>query len=382
MARDFASGFEYIEDLRKQNGKQVQHFRAFSRYLETKAREKGVPLSGQFELTPLCNFSCKMCYVHLDADQLSGRKVLSTDTWKGLMRQACEAGMLHASLTGGECLTYPGFDELFLYLQSMGCAISVLTNGYLLDEQRIAFFRKHQPTAIQITLYGWNNDVYERVTGQPAFDTVTGNIRKAMDAGLNIELTVTPSRYLGEDVLETVRLGRRLGKSLVVNTSLFAPREETGRSRQEDGIDADQYIRIYRLMNEMDGRETKEIDPDRLPPVGGPSHECTQCGLQCGGGRSAFVIDWKGTMMPCNRLNVVHADPIREGFKEAWARINREAESWPRVPECDGCAYQSVCNICAASMLRYAEPGRQPTELCETVRYYIRHGVMKMPECE
>ena len=376
------NGFEYIEDLRKQNGKQVQHFRTFSRYLEVKAREKGVPLSGQFELTPLCNFSCKMCYVHLDADQLSGRKVLSTDTWKGLMRQAWEAGMLHASLTGGECLTYPGFDELFLYLQSLGCKISVLTNGYLLDDRRIAFFRQHKPAAIQVTLYGWNNDVYERVTGKPAFDTVTGNIRKAMDAGLNVDLTVTPNRYLGEDVLETVRLGKRLDKALVVNTSLFAPREETGRSRQEDSIDADQYIRIYRLMNELAGRETTGIDPDRLPPVGGPSHECTKCGLQCGGGRSAFVIDWKGAMMPCNRLNVVHADPIREGFKEAWAKINREAENWPRVPECEGCAYRSVCNICAGSMLRYAEPGRQPTELCETVRYYIRHGVMEMPECE
>ena len=382
MAEDFANGFAYIEDLRKQNGKQVQHFRVFSRYLEAKAREKGVPLSGQFELTPLCNFSCKMCYVHLDADQLSGRKVLSTDTWKGLMRQAWEAGMLHAALTGGECLTHPGFDELFLYLQSMGCTISVLTNGYLLDDRRIAFFRQHKPAAVQITLYGWNNDVYERVTGQPAFDTVIENIRKAMDAGLNVDLTVTPNRYLGEDVLETVRLGRRLDKGLVVNTNLFAPREETGRSRQEDNIDVDQYIRIYRLMNELAGRETKEIDSDRLPPVGGPSHECTQCGLQCGGGHSAFVIDWKGTMMPCNRLNVVHADPIREGFKEAWAKINREAENWPRVPECEGCAYRSVCNNCAASMLRYAEPGRQPTELCETVRYYIQHGVMKIPECE
>ena len=376
------NGFEFIEDLRRQNGKQVQHFRVFSRYLEAKAREKGLPLSGQFELTPLCNFSCRMCYVHLDAGQLSGRKVLSADTWKGLMRQAWEAGMLHASLTGGECLTHPGFDELFLYLRSLGCTVSVLTNGYLLDDRRIAFFQQHKPAAIQITLYGWNNDVYERVTGQPAFDTVIGNIRKAMDAGLNVDLTVTPNRYLGEDVLETIRLGKCLDKGLVVNTSLFAPREETGRSRQEDNIDADQYIRIYRLMNELAGRETKEIDPDRLPPAGGPSHECTQFGLRCRGGRSAFVIDWKGTIMPCNRLNVVHADPVREGFKEAWARINREAESWPRVPECEGCAYQSVCSICAASMLRYAEPGRQPAELCETVRYYTRHGVMKIPECE
>ena len=101
----------------------------------------------------------------------------------------------------------------------------MLTNGYLLDDRRIAFFRQHKPASIQITLYGWNNDVYERVTGQPAFDTVIENIRKAMDADLNVDLTVTPNRYLGEDVLETVRLGRCLDKGLVVNTNLFAPRE-------------------------------------------------------------------------------------------------------------------------------------------------------------
>ena len=127
--REPLNAFEFIEELRRRSGKKENTFKNLSRFLDDKDREKGVPVHGQFELTPLCNFSCKMCYVHLDADQLSGRRVLSTDAWKGLMRQAWEAGMLHASLTGGECLTYPGFDELFLYLQSLGCTISVLTNG-------------------------------------------------------------------------------------------------------------------------------------------------------------------------------------------------------------------------------------------------------------
>lgn len=30
-----------------------------------KAFEDGIPISGTFELTPRCNFDCKMCYVHL-----------------------------------------------------------------------------------------------------------------------------------------------------------------------------------------------------------------------------------------------------------------------------------------------------------------------------
>ena len=177
-----SEGFAFLDELIRKSGKQEQDFESFFHYLDKKAREKGVPLCGQFELTPLCNFNCRMCYVHLDADQLAGRKILTVPVWKDLMRQAWEAGMMHATLSGGECLAYPGFDELFLYLHSLGCEVTILTNGYLLDDQRIAFFRQHTPACIQITLYGSNDDVYERVTGQRAFGTVIANIKIAIDS--------------------------------------------------------------------------------------------------------------------------------------------------------------------------------------------------------
>ena len=33
-------------------------------YIQQKGAALGLPLAGNFELTPRCNFSCKMCYVH------------------------------------------------------------------------------------------------------------------------------------------------------------------------------------------------------------------------------------------------------------------------------------------------------------------------------
>ena len=377
-----SNAFEFLEQLRKQNGMPVQNYISLSRYLENKARIKGVPVHGQFELTPLCNFNCKMCYVHLDADQLAGRSILPVETWKDLMHQAWEAGMMHVTLSGGECLTYPGFDEIYLYLHSLGCDIAVFTNGFLLDEKRINFFKQHMVTKLQVTLYGWNDEVYERVTGKRAFNTVIKNVRNAIDAGLPVSLTTTPNKYLGEDVFETVRLGKSIQKKFSINSGIFTPREETGRSEQLDNPDIDHYIRIYRLMNEIDGRETKEVDADKLPPVGGPAHVCDKCGLVCGGGRAGFAIDWKGTMIPCNRLEMIRAYPLKDGFQDAWTQINQKANSWPRVPECEGCAYRDVCNNCAGNMLQYAEPGIQPKEMCEMIRYYVQHGIMHIPECE
>jgi len=40
-----------------------------STYLHARACRNGTPLVGNFELTARCNFNCKMCYVHLPAEE-------------------------------------------------------------------------------------------------------------------------------------------------------------------------------------------------------------------------------------------------------------------------------------------------------------------------
>ena len=377
-----SSALQFLKELRQENGRRIWSLRSFNQYLDAKARQRGVPLTGQFELTPLCNFNCKMCYVHLDAGQLNGKALLPVETWKDLIHQAWEAGMMHVTLSGGECLTYPGFDELYMYVQSLGCDVTILTNGYLLDDRRIKFFRQHKPSLIQISLYGWNDDVYERVTGVRAFSRVAENVQKAIEAGFNVRLVITPSTYMGEDALETLRFARSITHKVIINSTIFAPREETGRSQQRDNPDADLFVKLFRLSYELDGRETKEIDAEKLPPVGGPSHDCDKCGLLCGGARSGFVVDWKGNLMPCNSLDMIRADLLKDGFREGWKQIHQAVDEWPWVPECQGCAYNEVCHRCAGIMIQYTAPGKQPTEMCEQIKYLVQRGVVNFQECE
>ncbi len=377
-----ANAFEFLDSLRENSGKQTQRFSSISRYLSMKAREKGIPISNQFELSPLCNFNCKMCYSHLNADQLKGQKILSVETWKDLMYQAWKAGMIRATLTGGECLAYSGFDELFLFLQDLGCEVAVLTNGFLLDDKWIQFFKEHVPAQIHITLYGWNDDVYERVTGKRAFGTVMESIQKAISAGLPISISVTPSTFLGEDVLETVRLAMSLGRPLTVNSCIFSPREETGRAEQKDDPEIDLYIRIYQLLYEIEGREIQKIDMEMLPPECGKDLNGQKRGFRCGGGRSGFIIDWRGTMIPCNRMEMIHTFPLREGLMEAWKRLNQQVNDWPVFSGCDGCPYAHVCNNCAGNQLQFAKPGEKPTGLCEQTKRFVCSGVRQLPDLD
>ena len=376
------NGFEYLKSLHEKDVGEKRGFYELQKYLDMKAREKGIPIYGQFELTPLCNFDCRMCYAHLTKRQLKDDSILTVDQWKEIIRQVWEMGMIRATLTGGECLSYPGFKELYIYLHSLGCEVTVFTNGYLLDQEWIDFFTKHQPTCIRITLYGESDDTYERVTGHRAFARVLNNIERINEAGLPLGLSITPNRFMGESVFETVRLAKKVSKSLNINTSIFAPREETGRAGQKDDVDTDHYVRIYKLLDELEGRETIEISEDQLPPIGGPHHECSECGVYCGAGRSSFVIDWRGTLTACNRLRNVTAYPLKDGFKNTWNTVNQMAANWPRVPECKDCPYASVCSLCAASMLECAEPGKQPLQMCERVRDLVKNGVWRIPECD
>lgn len=375
------SGREYLRRLKEQGNKSSGYFETFYTHFDRKAREKGIPLNGQFELTPLCNFDCKMCYTHLTKAQMQGRKLLTVDQWKQITDEAYAAGMVRVNLTGGECLSYPGFKELYLYLHSLGCEIRVLTNGALLDEEWVGFFKDHPPILIQITLYGGDEDTYERVTGQRKFAIVAENIRRVDEAKLPIGLAITPSKYMGEGMEDTIRAAHAFGLPYYISPDLIDPKEETGRSGQDHELNIDDYVKIYRLRNELKGIEILSAEPDQLPPPGGPHHECKVFGLNCGGGMSCFDIDWTGAMYICNSYRSAKFYPLEEGFMPCWEKLHRIAAEWPRVPECIECPYEQVCTNCEVRKAAFGEPGKQPLELCQRTQYLVRNGVFSIQEC-
>lgn len=366
-------------DILRQGRDARRSYGKFARYLEAKARKMNVPLYGQFELTPLCNLNCKMCYVHRTEDQMAGLSPLPAAAWKDLMAQAFSAGMFEATLTGGECLTYPGFDELYLYLQSLGVQTTVMTNGVLLNEERLRFFKEHPPALLQVTLYGPHEDAYQRVTGHRVFQTVTENLRAARELGLPLSVSVTPNRHLGEDVFETVRLAHSLSKEVFINAELFAPSDEPWRLTAEDALDPAFCARIYRYDMGLRRLPVVEIPESDLPEPGGPHAESRECGVTCGGGKSSFVIDWKGRLRPCNRLDIT-SDVLTKGFAAAWKEISQSVSSLPRAAECDGCPYEEACDHCAANRMKYAEPGQQPLSLCRHTKYLVSQGILPPPQ--
>ncbi len=378
---DMITGYDFLKKLKEQSDKSVVHYDQLFDLLERKARAKGIPLVGQFELTPLCNFDCKMCYSHLSKDQMQHKPLLSVRQWKQIADGAFKAGLMRVILTGGECLTYPGFKELYLYLRSLGCEVKVLTNGSLLDDDWIRFFSEHPPMAIKISLYGCDEETYERVTRHRMFSVVSTNIRKLINAKIPVSLAITPSRYMGKDILDIIRTAHTFGVPYSITPFLIEPKEETRRNGHDHELSLNDYIEACKLKNKLDGKEILSINVDLLPPPGGPHHKCNFSGLACGGGRSYFDVDWDGSMYICNSIRSVVGYPLREGFQSSWNKLHNIALSWNRVPECIDCPYESLCTICEIRKFKFGISGQEaPLVQCKQTQDLVQHGLCVINE--
>ncbi|MCD7754318.1 MAG: radical SAM protein [Clostridiales bacterium] len=115
--------------------------RPLTRYLNYRARNDGIPLSGTFELSPVCNLACRMCYVRRSSAEVAAhpRPIMTLEQWKCLGDEIFDAGTLFLLLTGGEPFLWPDFRELYEYLHRKGFLISVNSNGTLISDDTVGW---------------------------------------------------------------------------------------------------------------------------------------------------------------------------------------------------------------------------------------------------
>ena len=367
--------FELYEVLCKQKIPTKQYKSYINSFLELKARKRVIPLTGSFELTPLCNLDCKMCYVHLDINQFDQQKLLPVQAWESIIQEAYEAGMRRASITGGECLTYAGFDDIYLYLYKLGIVPTILTNGILVDQKRLSFFKQYPPRAIQITLYGSSDDSYEAVTGHRVFNTVFKNMKNIRDAGIPLHITITPSLYMSGDIHQILEKAHSIGVPYFINSCLKPPRENTGRIAKD--ITTEQYIELYLYYNKLNNRTTVPVDFDSLPEQ---NHiGVNRKGLRCGAGRSAFAVMHDGNMCPCFSLRSITSKPLEIGFIAAWDKINSFAANYHTPEECNTCVYYHSCLSCAAIHENAPSVGHCDPRICERTKRFVAAGIIPYP---
>lgn len=351
-----------------------------SRYLHEKGRKLGLPVSGTLELTPRCNFNCKMCYIHLTPEEQRQRGSERTlAQWLALAQELREAGTVFLLLTGGEPFLRPDFPALYRALHRMGFILSINTNGYLLRGALRELLLEAPPARVNISLYGTDNKTYQCICGVAAYDRVMENIQALREAGIEVRISLTATPENADQMEEILRAAQRLGARLTAAPYLFPPlRAHPDRVGENYRVRAEEagsfYARFSRLTRD---RENFLRSAEALRA---PSPARTDGGIRCRAGSTAFWVTWDGALLPCGQMTQPRI-ALQEGkFPEAWAALRRETAKI-RLPEpCMSCGLRDACQPCAAKCL--CETGhfdRKPEYVCAMAHAY-REEMLKIRE--
>ncbi len=323
-------------------------------YLHHKGGKLGLPVSGTFELTARCNFSCPMCYVHLCKDEIAKRgQELSAQQWISLAQQARDAGMMFALLTGGEPFLRPDFFEIYDSMKDMGLMISINTNGSLIKGEILQRLLDNPPFRMNISLYGGNPDTYRNMCGTDAFEQVVEAIRTLKSAGVDIRLNLSLTPYNQEDMERIYELSRELDVHIKCNTYMYPPVRVQGVSDSNSRFSPEQAARFATRWESLrlspDDFITRERNVLSLCAL--DEDQCavdTDEGVRCRAGRSSFWLAWDGRMLPCGMMTFPCAKPLEEGFLTAWESIKEESKEIRLPRKCLSCPKKKICNHCAA----------------------------------
>ena len=349
-------------------------------YLFHKAIKNHIPIWGTFELSPLCNFNCKMCYVHQQADDLKkmGKSIKTPDFWLELARQAKEQGMLYLLLTGGEPFLYPDFWMLYEELVKMGFVISINSNGSLIDEKIIEKLKKYPPARINITLYGASDETYERLCGiKKGYSRTIRSIQLLKEAGISVKLncSLTPTNV--EDLPKMIRYAEEQKLIIAVATYMFPPvrvnMEEKGKNHRFTPQEMAEYnckTILYQRGKEYLQEYAKNVieNVGDIPQI----NECMEREgneVRCRAGRGIFWTTWEGKITPCGMLPIPAISLEHNSFAQAWERLTAETAKIRLAKECKECPNQSICNVCAGMI--YGENldlKKRPQYLCDYVK--------------
>lgn len=345
-----------------------------SAYLHNRAKNAGVPLAGNFELTARCNFNCKMCYVH----QLHCpvEKELSAQQWIAIGKAARERGMLFLLLTGGEPFLRPDFAEIYTELRKMGLLISINTNASLLTDELMEVFKKYPPVRFNISLYGGCNETYRSLCGNAAYDLVTKNILRLKDAGFDVKINCSVTPYNVSDVPAIYAFGKEHNLPVQAVTYMYPPvrindcnyGDAPARFTAEDAAKYQLFCREQYLTPEQLATTATALPEGEAECVGELGEP-----IRCRAGRTAFWMTWDGRMLPCGMFPNDGHSVVEKGFDAAWMGTRVDTAGLRLPPECTNCEKKNRCVACAAACL--AETGStqiKPEYICR-MTHHLEH---------
>lgn len=169
------------------------------------------PRRASLQMTEACNLRCKMCSFW----QYDGPRP-SADRLKLIVRALEDLGVKHINLWGGEPYLHPDIAEIFRYIKERGFTLGIITNGTLLDEEKMQASLDYLDE-ITFSVDSPHAEVHDRIRGaKGAHEIIVRTIEELVERrgertrpGLTIDCTVQRDNI--DHVHEIIAFAERYG---------------------------------------------------------------------------------------------------------------------------------------------------------------------------
>jgi radical SAM protein with 4Fe4S-binding SPASM domain len=310
--------------------------------LISNTREKALPFSIVWELTYRCNLRCRHCYLlGQREDELPISKI------KEVADELAKAGTLFLTLTGGEPLIRSDFFEIANYLKKRHFAITIFTNGTLIDQKLADKIAALTPWSVEISIYGAKAETHDRIT------TVPGSFKKSLTGAKLLKErgvhTVLKTLWMKENINEVQGILDLVAKldTGFRGSVIISQRNNGDKSPLYLRLSDEELFSLFKIT-----KPSKEEPFCQKEPSPAPDEEYISTTHPCGAGTNSARISPSGFVYPCAQFLTKAGDLKESSFADIWASApifkKLRAIHFSDLIECRSCPYFLQCLRCPA----------------------------------
>jgi PqqA peptide cyclase len=168
------------------------------------------PLALLAELTHRCPLRCPYCSNPLELSRASAE--LDTATWKRVLGEAADLGVLQVHFSGGEPLVRRDLVELVHHSAEIGLYGNLITSGIRLDADRLAELAEAGLEHVQISFQDSDTAAGDRIAGLPGAQAAKRRAAHLVrEAGLPLTVNAVVHRQNLDRLGEIIELAVALG---------------------------------------------------------------------------------------------------------------------------------------------------------------------------
>jgi len=301
----------------------------------------------QWHITERCNLRCRHCY----QDPVLLKKELEIrDLTKILEKFIKQINAWHlpktavrVSFTGGEPLIRNDFLGLLqkCYENQDKFSYGILTNGTLLNKEKIKELKNLKVDYIQISLEG-TEKINDYLRGKGVFKKAVEAVRLIKKEHIAVSLSMTVSRINLKDVPGVINLSNRLDVFLGVRRLVPWGR---GGALKEFMLSPNELRQLWTYIQEKNNIYKNKVGLGCEDGILIQDFSEYHCG-ECSAGYASFTVLPNADVYPCRRLPIFVGNLLKESFQTVYnSKKLKELRNLHNINDvCFLCPYYKKCH--------------------------------------